>query len=121
MADVDYEYEDVDYGYGDAEPEPANAPETDYGYGNADTDEDYGYGDAEPEQPVIEEPKHRPKRRCSVTKFNLDNSEALTAADRIRELRGTSVASTCSDDEYNSCNSFDSSGKKKSGKKGSRK
>jgi hypothetical protein len=93
MADVDYGYEDLSgYGYGDGEPDAdygygEAGADTDYGYG--DQDLDYGYGDEEQTKPVEEEPKTRPKRRCSVTKYNLENNDALTAADRIRELRGT--------------------------------
>ena len=111
MADVDYGYEDVSgYGYGDAEPDADYgyadaAPETDYGYGDSD-DGGYGYGDAEPEaKPVEPVEKHRPKRRCSVTKFNLDDDSALTAADRIRELRGND--GPASDDGYKSTDSTD--------------
>jgi hypothetical protein len=79
MADVDYGYGDSeDYGYGDSNPD-------EYGYGDSTPDE-YGYGDAEPSQ-VAEPVDRRPKRRCSVTKFNLDDDSALTAADRIRDLR----------------------------------
>ena len=79
MADIDYGYGSTeDYGYGEASPDV---------YGYSEQDEDYGYGHAEPEPIKPVEQKARPKRRCSVTKFNLENSEALTAADRIQELR----------------------------------
>ena len=98
---------DYDYGYGDASP--------DYGYEDANADEDYGYGDAEP---AIEKPAApattRPKRRCSVTKYNLENSNALTAADRIKELREeetpkveTSSSRTYRTDEKSSISSTD--------------
>lgn len=117
MADIDYGYEDVSgYGYGETEPDMDygygnDEPRPDYGYGD-DNNEDlgYGYGDAEPEsKPVVEEPveKHRPKRRCSVTKFNLDNDNGtLTAADRIREFRSNETP-TSSDDGYKSSDTMD--------------
>lgn len=96
MGKVDYGYgdESEDYGYGDANPDVdygyGDGSAADLGYGDAAPDgADYGYGD-EDEQPVAPkpvEPKTKPKRRCSVTKFNLDNDNVLTAADRIREMR----------------------------------
>lgn len=99
---VDYGYGDdaapaVDYGYGDA---PAAAE--DYGYGEAAPD--YGYGDAAPAPPAQDygygddaapaaEPSQesrRPKRRCSVTRYTIENEDkesALTAHTRIRDFR----------------------------------
>lgn len=97
MGDVDYGYEDMgygdaqpDYGYGDGAPatdygygdgSPSTdygygdaAPSVDYGYGDDAPATDYGYGDSAPAQPA--EPKRRPKRRCSVTKFSLQSPEA---------------------------------------------
>jgi len=98
--DLDYGYGDAepdspeDYGYGDAEPDP---PE-DYGYGDAEPDppEDYGYGDAAPDDPTpLPEEKKRPKRRCSVTKFSLEEAEGpqsgLMAADVIKNFRNGAV------------------------------
>jgi hypothetical protein len=87
--------EEIDYGYGDDAGD-------DYGYGDGSPDgdecaatpeEDYGYGDSDPaDEPVMAPPeKSRPKRRCSVTKYNLDNDNVLTAADRIKELRDEST------------------------------
>lgn len=121
MADVDYGYEDLsgygegepdagDYGYGDGDAEP----ETDYGYG--DEEPGYGYGEEE-EEPAkhVEEPKQRPKRRCSVTKFNLDNESAVTAADRIRELRDNANGEA---DKITIASSNDDSGNRDSSKKG---
>ena len=91
MAEVDYGYgendygygdgkpDDGDYGYGDAKPdEPADygygdakSDDDPYGYGNAQPDNtDYGYGDSEPAPPKT----RRPKRRCSVTKYSLEES-----------------------------------------------
>jgi hypothetical protein len=118
MADVDYGYEDLSgYGYGEGEPETDYdygdaEPQPDYGYG--DEDNDYGYADEEPSKPV-EEPKQRPKRRCSVTKFNLDNDNTLTAADRIRELRENGSGETEKDI---GASSNDESAKSDASKKG---
>ena len=71
----------MDYGYGDAAPE-------DYVYGDSAPDE-YGYGDAEPAAaPPVD--KKRPKRRCSVTKFSLEEQEGqsgLLASDVIKNFR----------------------------------
>ena len=72
----------MDYGYGDA------APAEDYGYGDSAPD-DYGYGDAEPAAAPPSD-KKRPKRRCSVTKFSLEEEEGqsgLMAADMINNFR----------------------------------
>ena len=59
----------MDYGYGDAKPD------MDYGYGDAQPDNlDYGYRNASPpaqEQPVKQ---RKPRRRCSVTKFSLEEA-----------------------------------------------
>jgi hypothetical protein len=115
MADkVDYGYGDVDYGYGDAHPsedygygdaqpdywygdampeEDYGYGATDYGYGDSNPDEDYGYGATEDygygdadAQPVPQE-KRRPKRRCSVTKYSLEEQTPLTAASVIAGFR----------------------------------
>jgi hypothetical protein len=95
---VDYGYGDAapdtaKYGYGDAEPDTNNYgygdAEPDYGYGddspstsnaannsksNSGGDVDYGYGDAAPTDYAGqdgEEPKRRPRRRNSVTRYSL--------------------------------------------------
>jgi hypothetical protein len=96
MAKTDYGYDDEDYGYGNGAPEDeygyGEASPDDYGYGDATPDEpDYGYGDEDnPPPPVVKKPDEvtrKPKRRCSVTKFNLEQESVLTAADRIKEMR----------------------------------
>lgn len=112
---VDYGYGDVDYGYGDAAPDQDYGygdAQPDYGYGDAKPSEDYGYGDAQPdygygdakpdedygygdqvEEKPKEEPKkpagRRPKRRCSVTKYTLDETAqaAQTHVDIIQQMR----------------------------------
>lgn len=94
-----YENEEEDYGYGDTSPDQdygygdANTGEEDYGYGDAAPCDEYGYGDCAPSEPQAAAGPSvtRPKRRCSVTKFNLDNENVLTAADRIKELRDDPV------------------------------
>jgi hypothetical protein len=69
---------DADYGYGDAQPSTnhhgGNKTDdtTDYGYG----DVDYGYGDATPDggdnnTGDDDEPKRRPRRRNSVTRYSI--------------------------------------------------
>ena len=105
MADVDYGYGDSDdYGYGDATPD-------DYGYADA-APEEYGYeADSGPSKVPQEAVDKRPKRRCSVTKFNLDQDSALTAADRIRDMRTEAPPSpqpdNASSDDNNSCDEAD--------------
>lgn len=77
----------IDYGYGD---------EQNYGYGDAAPDMDYGYGaPAEAKTPTIDgemdkaqdQPVPRRKRRCSVTKFTLQENTPLTAASVINDFR----------------------------------
>jgi hypothetical protein len=118
MADVDYGYGDSeDYGYGDASPE-------DYGYGDSTPDE-YGYGDDDGPSEKVSQPEvvvdKRPKRRCSVTKFNLDQDSALTAADRIRDMRSEAPPSpqpdNASSDDNNETDDEPDMGKKGSSKK----
>jgi hypothetical protein len=103
MADVDFGYGDQDHGYGDANPDygygdqdydygNASPAPVDYGYGDAPPDDDtYGYGNARPDD---QEPQNarRPKRRCSVTKFNLEQNESgnpsgIMAASVISDMR----------------------------------
>jgi hypothetical protein len=93
MTEVDYGYEQTDYGYDTTAPSDYGSgdqtdygygPQTDYGYGEqADygysEQTDYGYGDARPDddsgepKPEAAAPrKKQVKRRCSVTKFSLD-------------------------------------------------
>ena len=82
----------IDYGYGEAQP--------DYGYGDAQPDMDYGYGDTSP--PPAQEPINRRRhltRRCSVTKFSLEEAsknegspeaemvQSLNAAERLQQFR----------------------------------
>mmetsp|Transcript_2812 Transcript_2812/g.4498 ORF Transcript_2812/g.4498 Transcript_2812/m.4498 type:complete len:212 (-) Transcript_2812:221-856(-) len=62
------------YGYGDSQPSNGNNnSNTDYGYGDAQPD--YGYGDAAPTDYGSTdgdgEPKRRPRRRNSVTRYSL--------------------------------------------------
>ena len=95
-AQPDYGYGDQDMGYGDGAPDMGYGDaQPDYGYGDASPDEDYGYGDAPPPQPAPE--AHRPKRRCSVTKYSLTSAETgtaehemaqqLSSIDRINQFR----------------------------------
>ena len=86
-------------GYGDAAPDMGygdGAPSEDYGYGDSAPSEDYGYGDSEPAAPCAAE-KKRPKRRCSVTKFSLEEEDGpqsgLMAADVIKSFRNAAASS----------------------------
>jgi hypothetical protein len=114
----DYGYGDgaptvVDYGYnnnGAAAADHANkksvtadhAAVMDYGYGDGSPTADpmdYGYGDGSPDEAPVSDPAmsqedRRPKRRCSVTKYTIENEDQespLTAHTRINEFRNGSV------------------------------
>jgi len=121
MAEVDYGYGDAgaedygygdanpdqDYGYGDASPDQGYgygdaSPDQDYGYGDASPDQDYGYGDASPDEPAAPEPvaaaqpprRKGPKRRCSITKFSLEEgaSCSLNSHNIIDQFRNNANA-----------------------------
>jgi hypothetical protein len=104
---TNYEYGEnaPDYGYGDAQPDygygdgaPSNSSNSvDYGYGDAqneygygdaspsinrdtscnDVQPDYGYGDGSPEEGSSDEPKRRPRRRNSVTRYSIVCQDAV--------------------------------------------
>jgi hypothetical protein len=114
MADMDYGYGDAsdmgygygdapDMGYGDAAPDMGYGDAVDMGYGDAadmgyGDAGDMGYGDAEPDDPnKAVEPaaveKRRPKRRCSVTKFSIEEDSPMHAASMINDFRAGLLAS----------------------------
>lgn len=86
----------MDYGYGDAAPASNNTTS-----GHAQPSMDYGYGDevpAENNSMDYSDGAHsaqlpqdrRPKRRCSVTKYTIENDDKespLTAHTRINDFR----------------------------------
>ena len=88
MASADiYGYEDANpYGYGDASPDGDSAMDTtDYGYGDttsstpsSNEDNPYGYGDMDygDQQSGGEPRRERPRRRCSVTKYSIDEAQS---------------------------------------------
>jgi hypothetical protein len=112
----------VDYGYGDEAVAPTSAIGTkiidyvkkssdngmDYGYGDGDP-MDYGYGDDDGESPAVAHETtapspledRRPKRRCSVTKYTIENEDQespLTAHTRINDFRNGSCSVVVVDD-----------------------
>lgn len=121
---VDYGYGDAqpDYGYGDAQP--------DYGYGDAqpvstkeetiyavddrisrwlhtyrNLIQDYGYGEQTQPEAVKQAEERRPRRRCSVTKYSLEEAgkkdgspeaemaQQLQAVDMINQFRSAGRSS----------------------------
>lgn len=76
---TDYGYEEntADYGY-DSQPSG-----TDYGYGDPEPSNiDMDYGDSKPAEPAKPEPKaRRPRRRCSVTKYSLEETAQAGSAE----------------------------------------
>ncbi len=80
----------ADYGYGDSAPS-----NTDYGYGDSPPgNTDYGYGDSEPAESVKEEPKtRRPRRRCSVTKYSLEETaeDGSAEAEMVKNLHAAEM------------------------------
>jgi hypothetical protein len=107
-----YGYEDTttnDYGYGDASPDTysklgyeatpcdtdKNAPsDTDkYGYGpSKDESDPYGYGDSNGDnnEPQMEQPRRRerPQRRCSVTKYTVEEVQERVKESMIESSEG---------------------------------
>lgn len=97
MADVDYGYGDntTDYGYGDSAPDS-----TDYGYGDSGAGAaeatDYGYGDdsGAPQEPTPQPKGRRPRRRCSVTKYSLEEASkdsGTPEAEMVQQLNAAQM------------------------------
>ena len=90
---TDYGYgnsapDNTDYGYGDS------APATDYGYGDAAPEQDYGYGDSSPTPAPPAPTKRRPRRRCSVTKYSLEEASKNGGAaetEMVQELNAAQM------------------------------
>lgn len=100
----DYGYGDAkpneDYGYGDAKPDEDYGygdakPDEDYGYGDAKPNEDFGYGDAKPDDaasaPAAPAGNRRPKRRCSVTKYSLEESKGSQEQEMVQQLNAAQM------------------------------
>ena len=120
-AEPDYGYGDVSaYGYGDGSPDESDygygdtKPDEDYGYGDAKPDMDYGYGDAKPDDdnrysdakpdkdyghgtppspaaPAAPSENRRPKRRCSVTKYSLEESKGSQEQEMVQQLNAAQM------------------------------
>lgn len=111
---MDYGYGDqnnsADYGYGSANVDYGYGAQTDYGYGDAEpTNTDYGYGDSgpsnidydygnsettEPSEPAKSAPKpRRPRRRCSVTKYSLEETaeKGSAEAEMVKNLHAAEM------------------------------
>lgn len=89
VSETDYGYGDqnMDYGYGDQNNS------TEYKYGDS-SNMDYGYGDSAPAEPAKEAPKaRRPRRRCSVTKYSLQETaeKGSAEAEMVKNLHAAEM------------------------------